>query len=78
MKIGPPPIQTPVQDATGRITEPWVKWCTQVSKFMATQQTGTGSATLGANCPAGTLTPYTWIRATAPDGTEGVMPFFKL
>jgi len=40
--------------------------------------TGSGSALLGANCPATTLTaPYTWIETVALDGSAVYLPAWK-
>ena len=47
-------------------------------KFSITNSTGAGSALLGANSPAITLTaPYTWITVTTSDGSTGYMPIWK-
>jgi hypothetical protein len=41
-------------------------------------QTGSGSAALGANCPAATPSaPYTWIKMTANDGSTVYVPAWK-
>lgn len=46
--------------------------------FSGVGATGAGAASLGANSPAGTLTsPYTWLQATAPDGSVGWVPLYK-
>lgn len=51
---------------------------TGLPKFAGTNSTGAGSALLGANSPASTLTaPYTWITVTASDGSTGYMPVWK-
>lgn len=43
-----------------------------------TDTTGGGSALLGANCPAGTLTaPYTWITMKSSDGSTVYVPAWK-
>ncbi|HZQ53326.1 MAG TPA: hypothetical protein VFB14_14075 [Bryobacteraceae bacterium] len=40
--------------------------------------TGSGSAALGANCPAATPSaPYTWIKMTANDGSTVYVPAWK-
>lgn len=40
--------------------------------------TGTGSAALGANCPATTVTaPYTWFRMLSNDGSTVYVPAWK-
>jgi hypothetical protein len=40
--------------------------------------TGSGSAALGSNCPATTVSaPYTWIRFTAADGSAVWVPAWK-
>jgi hypothetical protein len=40
--------------------------------------TGSGSAALGANCPASTATaPYTWLKVTASDGSQVYVPAWK-
>jgi hypothetical protein len=40
--------------------------------------TGAGSAALGANCPATTLTaPYSWLKMLAPDGSVVYVPAWK-
>ena len=47
-------------------------------KFSITNSTGGGSALLGANSPATTLTaPYTWITVITSDGSTGYMPIWK-
>ena len=47
-------------------------------KFSITNSTGAGSALLGTNSPAVTLTaPYTWITVTTSDGSTGYMPIWK-
>jgi hypothetical protein len=47
-------------------------------KFEGTNTTGSGSAALGANCPAVTATaPYTWIQVTTSDGSTGYLPVWK-
>ena len=47
-------------------------------KFSITNSTGAGSALLGTNSPAITLTaPYTWITVTTSDGSTGYMPIWK-
>jgi hypothetical protein len=44
----------------------------------ANESTGSGSAALGANCPAVTLTaPYKWEKVTTSDGSTGYMPVWK-
>jgi hypothetical protein len=45
---------------------------------VATESTGAGSALLGANSPAATLTaPYTWISFTSSDGSTVYVPAWK-
>lgn len=40
--------------------------------------TGTGSAAMGANCPAVTPTaPYAWAKVTTMDGSAGYVPVWK-
>ena len=47
-------------------------------KFSITNSTGAGSALLGTNSPATTLTaPYTWITVITSDGSTGYMPIWK-
>lgn len=47
-------------------------------KFNSGNTTGAGSALLGANSPAATLTdPYTWITATSSDGSTVYIPCWK-
>jgi len=47
-------------------------------KFSIPNTTGGGSALLGANSPATTLTaPYTWITVITSDGSTGYMPIWK-
>lgn len=47
-------------------------------KFAGTNSTGAGSALLGANSPASTLTaPYTWVACLAGDGTPCSFPIWK-
>jgi len=49
-----------------------------VPKFSGTNTTGAGSAALGANCPASTLTaPYTWVQITTSDGSTAYIPAWK-
>lgn len=49
-----------------------------IPKFAGTNTTGAGSAALGANSPATTNTaPYTWIQATAADGSTVYIPAWK-
>jgi hypothetical protein len=44
----------------------------------AVNTTGKGSPTWGNNCPAITCTtPYTWVKATAADGSTVYIPAFK-
>jgi len=51
---------------------------TGTPKWAGTNSTGAGSALLGANSPASTLTaPYTWITVTTSDGSTGYMPVWK-
>ena len=46
--------------------------------FSGTNSTGSGSAALGANCPAITATaPYTWIKVIAKDGTTVYIPAWE-
>jgi len=43
-----------------------------------TVSTGAGSALLGANSPAATLTaPFEWINVTLSDGSTGYIPAWK-
>lgn len=45
---------------------------------LANNSTGGGSASLGGNCPASTLTgPYTWQKVTTSDGSTGYVPIWK-
>lgn len=47
-------------------------------KFSGAQGTGAGSAALGSNSPATTLTaPYKWITVYASDGTTCYLPIWK-
>ena len=47
-------------------------------QFSGVNTTGAGSALLGSNCPATTLTsPYKWIRVLASDGTVCFLPIWK-
>jgi hypothetical protein len=47
-------------------------------QFSGTNTTGAGSAALGANCPAITLTaPYKWIQAKSSDGSTVYFPVWK-
>jgi hypothetical protein len=49
-----------------------------IPKFSGTNSTGAGSALLGANSPAVTLTaPYTWATVTTSDGSTGYIPIWK-
>jgi hypothetical protein len=49
-----------------------------VVKFAGSNTTGVGSALLGANSPAVTLTaPYTWIKAVSSDGSTVYIPAWK-
>lgn len=48
------------------------------SGVVANQATGAGSAALGANSPASTLTaPNTWVKITLADGSLGYFPVWK-
>ena len=47
-------------------------------RFGGQNSTGAGSALLGANSPASTLTaPYTWITVITSDGSTGYIPVWK-
>ena len=47
-------------------------------QFSGVNTTGAGSAALGSNCPATTLTaPYKWVRVLASDGSVCFMPIWK-
>jgi hypothetical protein len=49
-----------------------------IPKFSGTNSTGAGSALLGANSPASTLTaPYTWITVVTSDGSTAYIPAWK-
>jgi hypothetical protein len=49
-----------------------------VPQFSGTNTTGSGSAALGANCPAVTATaPYTWVKITTSDGSSAYIPCWK-
>jgi len=49
-----------------------------VVKFGGSNSTGAGSALLGANSPAVTLTaPYTWIKVNTSDGSVAYIPAWK-
>jgi hypothetical protein len=49
-----------------------------VMKFGGSNSTGAGSAALGANSPAVTLTaPYTWIKVNTSDGSVAYIPAWK-
>lgn len=49
-----------------------------IPKFSGTNSTGAGSALLGSNSPASTLTaPYTWITVLTSDGSTGYIPVWK-
>ncbi len=40
--------------------------------------TGSGSAALGSNCPAVTVSaPYTWIKTVSKDGSTVYIPVWK-
>lgn len=75
----PPLEQLAVIPRTGGLTHSWASWFGLLFEWMRpTGSTGSGSASLGANCPASALTaPYTWIEETAPDGTPCVRPIWK-
>jgi hypothetical protein len=46
--------------------------------FAGTNTTGSGSASLGSNCPAVTLSaPYTWIKVITSDGSTAYIPAWK-
>jgi hypothetical protein len=53
--------------------------CTQHPRTLAMYgSTGAGSALLGTNSPASTLTaPYTWLKMLAPDGSVVYLPAWK-
>lgn len=47
-------------------------------QFAGTNTTGSGTALLGTNCPAVTVSaPYTWIRVVTSDGSTAYMPCWK-
>lgn len=49
-----------------------------VMRFGGSSSTGAGSAALGANSPAVTLTaPYTWAKVITSDGSTGYIPIWK-
>ena len=49
-----------------------------VPRFNGTNSTGAGTALLGTNCPAVTVSaPYTWISIITADGSTAYMPAFK-
>lgn len=51
---------------------------TPAFKWTANNSTGAGSALLGTNSPASTLTaPYTWVQVITGDGSTGYMPIWK-
>jgi hypothetical protein len=51
---------------------------TGTPRFNASNTTGAGSASLGANCPAATLgAPYRWIGITTADGSTAYVPCWK-
>jgi hypothetical protein len=44
----------------------------------AREVTGTGSASLGSNCPAATVTaPYKWLQISLSDGSTVYIPCWK-
>lgn len=50
----------------------------QFKTAAANEATGAGSALLGSNSPASTLTaPYTWEKITTSDGSQGYFPVWK-
>ena len=49
-----------------------------VPEFKGTNSTGAGTALLGTNSPAGTLSaPYTWMTVITADGSTGFIPIWK-
>jgi hypothetical protein len=57
-------------------------WRTATGFFAKTiagiESTGAGSAVLGANCPASTLTaPYKWVKFQTSDGSTIYFPGWK-
>jgi hypothetical protein len=51
---------------------------TGLLKYAGTNTTGAGSAALGSNSPAITLTaPYTWWKVLTSDGSTGYFPIWK-
>jgi len=44
---------------------------------IAEEVVGSGSANLGSNCPANTLTPYKWIKTNTSDGETVFYPVWK-
>lgn len=51
---------------------------TAAPRFNGGNTTGSGSALLGSNSPASTLTaPYTWMTVTTSDGSTGYIPIWK-
>ena len=49
-----------------------------ILKFAGTNTTGAGTALLGTNSPAATVSaPYTWVQVTTADGSTGYIPVWK-
>ncbi len=49
-----------------------------VPKFAGTNTTGSGSASLGGNCPGVTSSaPYTWVQVVTSDGSTAFIPAWK-
>lgn len=65
-------------DAQSTLAVTGVLTLSAVPRFNGTNTTGAGSALLGANCPASTVSaPYTWIQATSSDGSTVYIPVWK-
>jgi hypothetical protein len=49
-----------------------------IPAFKGTNTTGSTAGALGSNCPAVTCSaPYTWVKATAADGSTVYLPAWK-
>jgi hypothetical protein len=80
MQVPRPPLeQQPIDVRRGAWSPAWATWFGLLFAWATpTGSTGSGTASLGTNCPASVLTaPYTWIEVTAPDGTLCVQPIWK-
>jgi hypothetical protein len=64
--------------AIATVADDFVLGTVQHRVKISNNSTGAGSAALGANCPATTLTaPYTWLKMASSDGSTVYVPAWK-